>query len=88
MGGSGQAGYGAWGKQGGGRAEYRWSQAQPTTAVCGSWGGRWVRLHAPLSMWMTAALVCVPACAAVDGVFEEGGEEEETDELVGQVRLG
>lgn len=26
------------------------------------------------------------APAAVDGVFEEGGEEEETDELVGQVR--
>ena len=25
--------------------------------------------------------------AAVDGVFEEGGEEEETDELVGQVRI-
>ena len=31
----------------------------------------------------------MPRCvcsAAVDGVFEEGGEEEETDELVGQVR--
>lgn len=29
-------------------------------------------------------VVCLSA--AVDGVFEEGGEEEETDELVGQVR--
>ena len=43
----------------------------------------------PASLWLPLML-CLPlprcAAAAVDGVFEEGGEEEETDELVGQVR--